>query len=551
MHAPPPNTPAIDRRAAPFAAWASTGRATLCFALAITALRLIYLLWFSPYALIEDEAHYWEWSRRLGLSYYSKGPGVAWTIGASTWLFGNSEFAVRFFGPISGLVTMLASAKIATVCFRDHRAGFAAACLVALAPAFQFGTLILTIDGPYTACWALACAGAATAMLDRRPSGWLLCGFGIALGFLYKYTILLLLPGLLIAWIWLRVARAPEKEPKPLWVLAGAAVACLGLLPVGIWNAQHDWATVRHLLGHLGVAGGDTAPSQHAYSPIWTLEYIGIQLAVAGPMLFLAIYAWFNTKHDTHPRRQGARFCAAISAPLLLFYFFVTFATRVEGNWPMASYITAFALAGWGATEGIDLARARIARWSLLDEPRPRWGILRRRPQTHRQIAWYAAIAYGLLSGLAMLRVDLLARAPGIGPVVPIGRLTSARPIAISVQDHLVQIQEETGQEPFFMAQHYGRTSLMAFYLPHQPVVYCASSLTAGRGTQYDHWIETDLTDERTIAALHGRPALVMGATQPQWERAFERVDPVGPVEGDHKDRPAFYAYGFKGFPSD
>ncbi|MEO1718576.1 MAG: hypothetical protein AAFR76_15900, partial [Planctomycetota bacterium] len=53
------------------------------------------LLFLSPYALVEDEAHYWEWALRLDWSYYSKGPGVAWSIWLATSLLGNAEGVIR------------------------------------------------------------------------------------------------------------------------------------------------------------------------------------------------------------------------------------------------------------------------------------------------------------------------------------------------------------------------------------------------------------------------------------------------------------------------
>ena len=45
----------------------------------VTALRIAYLAW-GRLDLSPDEAHYWEWSRRLDLSYYSKGPLIAYLI---------------------------------------------------------------------------------------------------------------------------------------------------------------------------------------------------------------------------------------------------------------------------------------------------------------------------------------------------------------------------------------------------------------------------------------------------------------------------------------
>ena len=43
----------------------------------------VHYLHRGPLDLAGDEAHYWDWSRRLDLSYYSKGPLVALIIRAS------------------------------------------------------------------------------------------------------------------------------------------------------------------------------------------------------------------------------------------------------------------------------------------------------------------------------------------------------------------------------------------------------------------------------------------------------------------------------------
>ncbi|MBN2445977.1 MAG: hypothetical protein JXO22_04595, partial [Phycisphaerae bacterium] len=66
------------------------------YVLACVALLLAgaaYNVWFlldnCAIDLAGDEAHYWEWSRRLDLSYYSKGPLVAYIIHAGRYLFGS------------------------------------------------------------------------------------------------------------------------------------------------------------------------------------------------------------------------------------------------------------------------------------------------------------------------------------------------------------------------------------------------------------------------------------------------------------------------------
>ena len=59
----------------------TTTRAVWFFVLALMAIRLSML---ATTDLEFDEAHYWMWSERLAPAYFSKGPGVAFAMRAST-----------------------------------------------------------------------------------------------------------------------------------------------------------------------------------------------------------------------------------------------------------------------------------------------------------------------------------------------------------------------------------------------------------------------------------------------------------------------------------
>src|SRR5438270_6100661 len=86
------------------------------------ALRVAYLAGHCPLDLAPDEAHYWDWSRHLDLSYYSKGPLVAYLIRASVTLAGpllhfwnaNPALAVRLPAVLCGTL-LLASLYILTL----------------------------------------------------------------------------------------------------------------------------------------------------------------------------------------------------------------------------------------------------------------------------------------------------------------------------------------------------------------------------------------------------------------------------------------------------
>src|SRR5947209_11562623 len=90
--------------------------------LGAAGLRFAYLACACPLDLAPDEAHYWDWSRHLDWSYYSKGPLVAWIIRGSCellgpWsiaLTGNEMLAVRAPAVLFGSL-LLVSLYILTV----------------------------------------------------------------------------------------------------------------------------------------------------------------------------------------------------------------------------------------------------------------------------------------------------------------------------------------------------------------------------------------------------------------------------------------------------
>src|SRR5205814_5692688 len=105
---------------------------------AVTAFRIGYLLLLCPYDLSPDEAHYWDWSRHLDWSYYSKGPLVAWIIRAGCWLFGplsehltgSAMLAVRIPAVVFGSLLLVSLYVLTVQVFR--REGLALA-VVAIA----------------------------------------------------------------------------------------------------------------------------------------------------------------------------------------------------------------------------------------------------------------------------------------------------------------------------------------------------------------------------------------------------------------------------------
>ncbi len=530
-------------------------RAPLLLTGLIALARLLYLAFFCPYTLIEDEAQYWVWAQNLDLSYYTKGPGVAWVIAASTTLFGNAEWAVRLPAVIASAIGAISLAGLAFDITKSRRVAFLTAIAFHIIPAFLGLALLMTIDGPLIACWAVAswCAWRGLAM---QRLTWL---FGLALalgiGTLFKYTMLLALPGL-IAWLvfWRRDAFAQRGTVFTLLIAMLLFVGCL--LPIIIWNDRNGWPTIAHQLGHLGIAGGDVKPTQGSgtgwhYNPLWTLTFLGTQLGLIGPILIIALRHAFQSiqrrsQLDT-TTWKGESLCLALSLPVLIFYLVISFITEPEGNWPIAGSVTL-----------IPLAATHVAR-ALGSPDRFQW--------RHIRFLWSFALIVGVILSVGVLRVDLLSKLPVLGKLVPVGRITGARTMGQHASRIVDDIRKETNQDPFIITHHYGRASQLWYYTPsaasdtqevqlHTPV-YCASSLMDnGRTTPWDFWPAMNLHSPTVNANLLGRPALAVGLTREDWLSHFERVEEVGALDGDHKrnkqgipSRPAFRCYNFRGYP--
>ncbi len=575
-------------------------RAVFVLVVLVLLARIIYLTCICGYELVEDEAHYWLWAQYPDWSYYTKGPGVAWAIWLSTHIFGNAEWAVRLPTAIAGAIGALAAGALARDLAADAidpartnsvkmsvgeglatpgRVGLLAALAYSLVPCFQGASVFMTIDGPYVACWSVACWAFWQAHVRGRGAMWLLFGAALGLGFLFKYTILLLVPGL-IAYAIIARRRYVGERPRrssPFWFALGTLIALTGLAPVLIWNSQHGWPTIAHLLGHLGMRGGDvpiTSDGGSKWSPWWLPELIGEQIGIVGPWLVLAVLALRT------PRRAGKTFLLCAAAPILIFYAIVALIAEPEGNWPMAAYATLMPLAAWLAADALAVRQAARAR----SQPTPGAA------QT-TIFFWRAGLGYALAAAIVVHALDhigdaalALARQKWFHdafvsvvhrePRDPAGRVRGAREMAAHVRELMILEESNGKRAAFVIAQHYGRASQLAYYLRQRghgdearflpsgsqngwwvtPEVYCAMHQTGGRRSQFDIWPETSL--DLPHPELLGRPAVIITSTQPhmldQWRTMFERVEPIPGerLRGEAKpDRSALLGYGWKGVP--
>src|ERR1017187_1198202 len=245
---PVPRTPSVlppasslDRH------WLNLGYGLIAFLLLV---RLAYLA-AGRIELSEDEAYQWIWSKHLALSYYSKPLLIACVQFLGTHLWGDNEFGVRFFSPVisAGLALLLLRFMAREV---NGRTAFFVVTILNVTPLMALGSLLMTIDPLSVLFWTAAMVAGWRAV---QPGGttrqWLWVGLWMGLGSLGKYTNLFQWVCWGVFFVLWPPARTHLRRRGP-WLALLLAAVCL--LPIVIWNVQHDWITIEHVKsdGRLG-----------------------------------------------------------------------------------------------------------------------------------------------------------------------------------------------------------------------------------------------------------------------------------------------------------
>jgi undecaprenyl-diphosphatase len=311
-------------------------RGALGLSLLLISLFRVYFILTSPFDLSPDEAHYWEWSRHIDWSYYSKGPMIAYLIYLGTALFGDTVFGVRIFA----VVLSAASSVLLYLMGRelyDEKTGLASALLIQIVPLYSVFGVLLTIDSPFIFFWLLSLYFFHKALQRQWPEGrkslfdyyWILLGISVGLGLLTKYTMAFFF---LSGFLFLLFSR----DNRRLLTTSGPYIAVIVSLavfsPVIFWNAANRWITLKHTAGQAHVAEG------LKISATSFLEFFGSQLGVITPVLFILIFSALWKLRKT----QNGAFLFWFSVPTVIFFVLKSFQGKVQANWALSGYATGF-----------------------------------------------------------------------------------------------------------------------------------------------------------------------------------------------------------------
>lgn len=421
--------------------------------------------------LVQDEAQYWDWIRRPQLSYYSKGPLVAWVIAGWCKVFGNTELGVRF-GAVIGMTAIQAALYIGVSrVWREYRAALFVLFVAATMPLLNGLGILMTTDNPLILCWTVAFFALSAATRNRPDhvpgnTSFVIMAVCIALGILGKY--------MMLAFVGLGVVYAVTLQmrgqmPPKFWgrfILAAIIGTAIGMLPIILWNMQNDWVAYKHVAKlSSGISANADKPFELRIGPFF--EMLGAQIGVMAPwwFVFIMVGSWAALKKsvigpigafDEKYRHQLQTMLFFL--PLWLAITLWALKSHTEANWTAVSFIGAAILGGM-----------TLHLW--WESPkRTRRGQL-------------------ILAGTATLLTLFIF----ISPLLPIPdslnpthRLKGWADLGREVH-RLRNTEFADSGKVFLMSDRYGITSELAFYAPEQDFAY-AAWIDDRRMNQYDLW---------------------------------------------------------------
>ena len=417
--------------------------------------------------LVQDEAQYWDWIRRPQLSYYSKGPLIAWVI--TTWceVFGNTELGVRF-GAVIGMTGIQAAIYLGVSrVWKEYRLAVYVLFVAATLPLLNGLGILMTTDNPLIFCWTVAFFALAAATHnepDHTPSNWpfIIIALCLAVGILAKYMMLAFLG---LGTVYALILHFRGQLPLKFWgrfILAALVGTVIGMLPIVLWNIQNDWVGFKHVAK---LSTGKTKEFSIRFLPF--LEMLGAQIGLLAPWWFgfIMLGGWRAIKRGffgpigAFDRAYRHDIQAALFFwPLWLAITFWSLKSKTEANWTAVSFMAASILGGMA-----------FKTW---------WEKPERKARGKMLLAGSAAV------------ITLLIFASPIAPVPDqynmTHRLKGWESLGQELQD-LMNSEFENPEQVFVFSDKYDITAELAFYTPGQPLAYCIFT-NDRRMNQYDIW---------------------------------------------------------------
>lgn len=264
-----------------------------------------------------DEAYYYIWSLHPQLSYFDHPGMVSWLIKVFHFIFpAGHAISLRIGFVALSFLTSLVWLKILDKQNLSDQQQFYFFTLLLLNPLTGLGSIAATPDAPLVFFWSVSYYFFLKILEQRSLSSYIGLGISLGLGFCSKYHIVLFVLSGLLYLIF------SKKYSKLVWqgILLTVVFGAIASLPVLVWNAQNEWQSFKFQINH--------GFGEEEFSWAWPTGYLLAQTLIINPFLLTGLFKKSDDNADK-----------VFSLSQLGFFFYSSFKSVVEGNWPLTSHL--------------------------------------------------------------------------------------------------------------------------------------------------------------------------------------------------------------------
>ena len=246
-------------------------RSALGILLVLAGLRLLlHTLTNGHYGFHRDELATLDNARHLAWGYVAYPPLTPFVARIALTLLGAAPAAVRFFTALAQCVAMVVAGLMARELGGGRGAQIVAALAVAVSPISMSASHLFQYVS-FDLLWGVLALYFVIRLLDSGDGRWWMAiGTAIGLGLMTRYTMAWLVAGLAVGFLLtparrllLRDSRKTERGARQFlgsfvvraapfallnwWLIAGAAIALIIVLPNLIWQANHGFISIEFL----------------------------------------------------------------------------------------------------------------------------------------------------------------------------------------------------------------------------------------------------------------------------------------------------------------
>lgn len=200
----------------------------------------LHMLTNGAYGFYRDELATIDDARYLAWGYVAYPPFAPFVARLAFTLFGPSVVGLRLFVALAHSIVTLLAGLIARELGGPRRAQVLAAFAAAIVPvSLVHASLFEYVSFDYL-WWVLIAYLTIRLLKSDDPRWWIGIGAVIGLGMMTRYTMILLVVGIVAA-VLLTPTRRHLRSP---WLWGGVALSLLIFLPNLIWQAQHDFVAL-------------------------------------------------------------------------------------------------------------------------------------------------------------------------------------------------------------------------------------------------------------------------------------------------------------------